>query len=415
MQKNNGMDATSSSNSGGDNRNINSTFTSLDLTKFIPKEELPKHAIKIACDHAPDKVQSLINTLDNNRPLLETQKKYLFTGNPGTGKTTLAQAIAQRFKWECIFVHVSELPNQYQNSAASGLKEIIDAVLAESEAVTIKKYLILLDEMTHLTNNYKEKNNANNDAARPIASLLDRCSTNPNILVIGTTNDDASELPHLLQDRFSDNIIKINLPSSKARKEYLTIQLTGLDESYINFLVKKTNGKSFRIINSLFGPAKEKANIENRTITKEDIDAIISQLKPWWHPAELYGSYTPFLKNHVTLSNIAILVGLCTGIGQTGQIIYSRYDTEKQRKIQYNLEQQQKDFQEKQLSLQQSSHDLQQNLSKEQKLHWGWKTYYVAKDVVSIGATIYSLCKGNSEIKILTLNPNADFQTIAKK
>lgn len=344
IQNNNGIDADPNKSTSGSGNDITRkpdeiTIESVFCDSYEIPPQLPRHVpldwfeVAIACKYAPAKIKTLIKILQDpyKKP---ARKQYLLVGAPGAGKTTLAQAIAQAAGLPCIFVPVAELPNEFQNSAAASLQRIINPILQSNE-----RCVIILDEITHITDNYKQKNNSNNDAATATWSLLDRCAQNPNIIIIGTTND-VSDLPAQLKSRFGENgIIEIPLPCEQARSELMSTLLEewirdgSLDKRYIDFLVNKTKGKSFRDIMNLLYEAAENAMAEDRRLEQSDIDAIINHWKSWWHPSKLYGSCKQYIKESANLTNFSIglqIAGLYLHFRQT---IFNEYIYEIQHPI----------------------------------------------------------------------------------
>lgn len=253
-------------------------------------QPLDADIVRIAYNHAPVRIQRVTDKMLNYPNKVLRRRKYLFTGEPGTGKTTLAQAMAQFAGWPCVIVPIPELPNEFQDSAAAGLTRFIDPIIEKDG-----KCVIVLDEITHLTDSYKKNKNNPDRTATTLWWLLDKCNNRNNIVIIGTTNDD-SDLPAPLKNRFGNGIIKIEMPSLEARTSLINylfrnpIQVGKFDQNYINMLAKKSNKKSLRDIVGLYQDAADIAELEDRDIEHNDIDALIAEWRSWYHPQELWQS-----------------------------------------------------------------------------------------------------------------------------
>ena len=269
---------------------------------------------------APERIKSLVVKMLLHPNSVLKKRQYLFVGPPGSGKTTLAQAIAQKAGWDSVVISVPELANEYQNSAASGLKRIIDPLITAK-----KKCVIILDELTHITDNYKKAYNYNNDAAAAVWSLLDRCKEHEHIIVIATSND-ISDLPPQMKSRFNGTgIIEISTPSFQAREmlvchlfQDLISKSSQNDMNYFINLINKMDGKSFRDIMDFAEQVTEHAEADGRTsIQKKDIDAVIKTWRSKWHPVEMYRASMTSIKETLTNSSPYIPVaGLALSLYQ---------------------------------------------------------------------------------------------------
>lgn len=255
--------------------------------------ELDPVIADLSCQAAPEQIRNLIAKLALYPKEVPKKRQYLFVGPPGTGKTTLAQAVAQKAGWKSVVIQVPELANEYQNSAASGLKRIIDPILTAKEPC-----VIVLDELTHITDNYKQKHNYNNDAAAAVWSLLDKCKEHEHVIVIATSND-ISDLPPQMKSRFNKSgTIEIPFPDYTARgyllcyllRDFINTKTSYDMGSYVRYLAKVTEGKSFRDIMDFCEEISYNAECNGRHIKREDIDAVMSKWRSKWHPTELLRS-----------------------------------------------------------------------------------------------------------------------------
>ena len=301
------------------------TLTACDTATNIiqPADPLDDTVVQIAYKHAPTRIQRLIDELENySEKTPPAKRQYLFTGKPGAGKTTLAQAAFQKADWSCVIVPIPEFCNEYRNSEAGALTTYINAILNQ-----YTKCGIVLDEMTLLTDSHnKEQHDGDAKAATTLWWLLDKCNKRKDIVVIGTTNDD-SKIPDPLRSRFNNKgIVTIAMPSLEVRYDLLNHLFTNiglsLDEAYLNKIAKKTNGKSFRDIIDFSEQAADHAVDNKHDITQDDIDAIIATWRSWYHPCELYNTYGASISNGIikslpiTIPAITAIAGLAFTVWQ---------------------------------------------------------------------------------------------------
>lgn len=295
-------------------------------------------------DNAPESIKIIIHCLQHPLENFKSQpKKLILHGPPGGGKTTLGQVIAQKAGWQCALIRAACLPTKYQNSAGENFKKAIASVLKNND----QKCAIIVDEFTHLTDHTKDERDSNRGSARAIWSVLDDCATHPNIFIIATTND-IKDFPPALKDRFGIfNIIEIPLPNVQARKNLITHHLnnTDCDKKFIDYLTKRSGGKSYREIKELISQAKRIANYKNNTVTNEDFNDLLKDWKSWWHISELHKTaqkYLPMVREILPPSL------------QIAGLIMNYYHAAKQ----FNLQQLSFDFQK-------SSTNTQQQLQKD--------------------------------------------------
>lgn len=248
-------------------------------------------------------------------------KKLLLVGPPGVGKSTIAKGIAKRIGRKYKFLRASLLVNEYKNSGPQNLAREIMPLIEEREP-----YVVILDEIHALTENYKKENNADSGTAEALWSILDECIKYPHILFIGTTND-VTTLPEPLKTRFTDALIEIPLPNQNQRiniiKYYIRNCFYSFDVSYFTTLAKKTKGYSGRIIEQIVNEALLYALDRNDpvVVTKKDFERALRSVKQnhGWLALSGLGKYKKFIKDHanILISLTNMILGLT--IQYTGQ------------------------------------------------------------------------------------------------
>ncbi len=140
-------------------------------------------------------------------PKLFKRAKYpsrlLFVGPSGCGKTTTAKALAKHCDMTCVFIKGSAVGNTYQNSGATFIAELFQAMLERPE----QKFMVIIDEfmaVAQFTEDAKELQQ--NKTAMALWQALDACENKRHICVIGTDNGDPDELVDQLKTRFAHDI-----------------------------------------------------------------------------------------------------------------------------------------------------------------------------------------------------------------
>lgn len=313
------------------------------IGRFHDEDSFDTSCVDDVIAAAPAAVKKvIINLLYPPRNKAALPKRLLLVGKPGTGKTTLAKAIAYKCGYDYYVIEAPFLLNEYKNSGPQNLLREIYPLLNAG-----RKVVVILDELTELTDRYKKENDSDATVGAALWILLDSCAQYDNVFFIGTSNKQKKDLPVQLQSRFDEDIITIHLPHAAARKRILQRHLKDerhkIDKRFLDYLVKKTNGRSAREIEKLVFKAIQYANtrIPRRyTVMPMDFEKALKLWKPWWHPMIIYQTIEPHLQPFFKTAFPIIL--------QTIGLAHSIYSSERQHKIS-----------ERGLALQEASHVLQ--------------------------------------------------------
>lgn len=164
----------------------------------VLKEDLEPTFVDQVIAGAPAAVQRLVKRLVEST---RKPQRLLLVGSPGTGKTTLARAIACKAKLPYTWVCCSAIENEYQASGSQNLIRLFNPLIKAN-----KPHVLILDEMNYLFDAHAHNTHSNHVTAAELWHQIDRCNAIQNILFIGTMNS-VQHMPPQISDRFSLKIV----------------------------------------------------------------------------------------------------------------------------------------------------------------------------------------------------------------
>ncbi|MEO8934310.1 MAG: AAA family ATPase, partial [Xanthomarina sp.] len=187
---------------------------------------------------SPKEAQCIVNHLQNPSyfPLNQHYRSVIFVGDPGTGKTVMAKAIAHKMTkhdWEYKFLPSTSFLGEHRNQTAILLQKELGAIKKSK-----KPTILIIDELNLLMENSESKNHDTDATAKALWTFLDQQKDNTDFFFIGTMNR-TNKLPKAFKSRIILNCIKFPLVSNPEFKndfirKILTTETTKLDTEVTN-------------------------------------------------------------------------------------------------------------------------------------------------------------------------------------
>lgn len=188
----------------------------------------------------------------------------LLFGEPGTGKSLMAEVIAKESNYKFKFVCASELLGQYVGSSASNIRKIFDELKKENS-------ILYIDEIDAVGS--KRQDDDNSKEYRSALNQLLSCMSDPQydkIVVMASTNIPEQLDPALTREGRFDLKVEIKKPTKEMRVDLFKLYVGKLkhDENIdYEFLADKTDGKVGAFIATLCNFAGMRAVDEESPIT----------------------------------------------------------------------------------------------------------------------------------------------------
>ena len=188
----------------------------------------------------------------------------LLFGEPGTGKSLMAEVIAKESNYKFKFVCASELLGQYVGSSASNIRKIFDDLKGENS-------ILYIDEIDAVGS--KRNDDDNSKEYRSALNQLLSCMSDPKydkIVVMASTNIPEQLDPALTREGRFDLKVEIKKPDKQMRIDLFKLYVGKLkhDENIdYEFLADKTDGKVGAFIATLCNFAGMRAVDEESPVT----------------------------------------------------------------------------------------------------------------------------------------------------
>jgi ATP-dependent Zn protease len=250
---------------------------------MVVEAERPRTTLQevIGAEEAKQELQYFVNYLKDPGDFLATgqrpPKGLLLYGQPGTGKTMMARALAGETEAAFISTSAAELLSRYQGDGEAKVRQIFATARRYAPAI------IFIDEIDAI--GQVRTGDSNNSGRESILNTLlvemDGFKTNRKkpVFVLAATNfgmkagDKKAKLDPALLRRF-DNQIYVDLPKEKERKQYLELCRTKdgnakLSDDAIANIAGRSVGKSIAQLENVYQMAVRNAARAGQKVTDE--------------------------------------------------------------------------------------------------------------------------------------------------
>lgn len=263
-------------------KQVSSNNKSLDFGKSKAKLQEDKDKVTFndvaGLSEEKEELEELIEFLKNPKKFTKMgariPKGVLLVGQPGTGKTLLAKAVAGEANAPFYFISGSDFVELYVGIGASRVRDMF------RQAKQTAPCLIFIDEIdavgrqrgTGLGGGHDEREQTLNQ----LLTEMDGFGRNEGIIIIAATNRPDVLDPALLRPGRFDRQITVSLPDVKGREEILEVH--GKDKKFasdVNFsyLAKRTVGFSGADLENLLNESALLAVRRNKdSITMSELD-----------------------------------------------------------------------------------------------------------------------------------------------
>ncbi len=226
---------------------------------------------------AKDKTNALLKAFERYRKggKIVPSKGILFYGAPGTGKTSLAKAIAAEKKMELFLINPSMVMGE------NGERKVLETIELAKKAAQIsgEPVILLIDEIDAIAQ--KRSSSSSDKVLVMLMNEVDKLNPSDNVVIIATTNRREALDSAIIRSGRIDQSVEVGLPNSEDKVKILNIYLNLLAvDKNVNLKsladrMKGFNGADIRkVVDIAISNAMERQDVSKMcdvTVTNEDL------------------------------------------------------------------------------------------------------------------------------------------------
>jgi SpoVK/Ycf46/Vps4 family AAA+-type ATPase len=225
--------------------------------------------LESSIDNAPELLKGIFLYLQSRRHSINQSQqfmhvpsfhRFILVGPPGTGKTTLAHAIAHMLGQSTVFIQATSLLGKFRNDTARNIRNFLHECTSDG-----LHRVIIIDELHKLFEHHANETADDSQSAAAFWLALDDIEKrNPNAIIIGTANS-VDKLPPEIKSRFSGKIIimplldnnqKIQTFKNSIAHDKSVIIDDSVNDAFITKMLHQLQNNSLRDVQLIIDSAK---------------------------------------------------------------------------------------------------------------------------------------------------------------